>query len=67
MRLSAPDRLVHLVDEDEGGAVDFIEKPFAKDLLIGAIGEGFARIDESNRRHARADEALARLKAKGMR
>jgi two-component system response regulator FixJ len=43
------------------GAVDFIEKPFEKTVLIGAIEEGFARIDQAGRRHARADEAKVRL------
>jgi two-component system response regulator FixJ len=43
------------------GAVDFIEKPFEKTVLISAIEEGFARIDQAGRRHARADEAKVRL------
>lgn len=43
------------------GAVDFIEKPFEKTVLAGAIEEGFARIDQAGRRHARADEAKVRL------
>jgi len=47
----------------KAGAVDFIEKPFEKTVLIGAIEEGFARIDQAGRRHARADEARVRLEA----
>lgn len=47
----------------KAGAVDFIEKPFEKPVLIGAIDEGFARIDQAGRRHARADEARVRLEA----
>ena len=47
----------------KAGAVDFIEKPFEKAVLIGAIDEGFARIDQAGRRHARADEAKVRLEA----
>lgn len=47
----------------KAGAVDFIEKPFEKSILIGAIEEGFARLDEAGRRHARADEAKVRLEA----
>jgi two-component system response regulator FixJ len=43
------------------GAVDFIEKPFEKAILITAIEEGFYRIDQAGRRHARADEAKVRL------
>ena len=47
----------------KAGAVDFIEKPFEKSVLISAIEEGFARIDQAGRRHARADEARVRLEA----
>jgi two-component system response regulator FixJ len=47
----------------KAGAVDFIEKPFEKSVLISAIDEGFARIDQAGRRHARADEAKVRLEA----
>ena len=47
----------------KAGAVDFIEKPFEKSVLITAIDEGFARIDQAGRRHARADEAKVRLEA----
>ena len=47
----------------KAGAVDFIEKPFEKPVLISAIEEGFARIDQAGRRHARADEARVRLEA----
>ena len=43
------------------GAVDFIEKPFEKAVLLSAIEEGFARIEQAGRRHARADEAKVRL------
>src|SRR5687768_17025124 len=45
----------------KAGAVDFIEKPFEKSVLAGALEEGFARIDQASRRHARADEAKVRL------
>lgn len=49
------------VEAMKAGAVDFIEKPFEKSVLIGAIEVGFARIDQAGRRHARADEAKVRL------
>jgi two-component system response regulator FixJ len=45
----------------KSGAVDFIEKPFEKKVLLDAIEEGFARIEQAGRRHARADEAKVRL------
>jgi two-component system response regulator FixJ len=47
----------------KAGAVDFIEKPFEKAVLLGAIDEGFARIEQAGRRRARADEAKVRLEA----
>ncbi len=47
----------------KAGAVDFIEKPFEKAVLISAIEEGFARIDQAGRRRARGDEARVRLEA----
>ena len=45
----------------KAGAVDFIEKPFEKATLLGAIEEGFARLEQTGRRLARAEEARARL------
>ncbi len=45
------------------GAVDFIEKPFEKAVLLNAIEEGFARLDQAGRRQARAEEARVRLDA----
>jgi two-component system response regulator FixJ len=47
----------------KSGAVDFIEKPFEKAVLLDAIGEGFARIEKSHRAEARAAEAEVRLGA----
>lgn len=47
----------------KAGAIDFIEKPFEKAVLLGAIDEGFARIEQAGRRRARADEAKVRLEA----
>jgi two-component system response regulator FixJ len=47
----------------KAGAVDFIEKPFEKAVLLSAIDEGFARIEHAGRSRARADEAQVRLQA----
>jgi two-component system response regulator FixJ len=47
----------------KAGAVDFIEKPFEKSVLVSALEEGFARIEQAGRRHARAEEAKVRLEA----
>ena len=45
----------------KGGAVDFIEKPFEKIVLVDAIEKAFERLDRSDKRHAGAEEAQARL------
>ena len=47
----------------KAGAVDFIEKPFEKAVLLSAIEEGFARIEKAGRSRGRAEEALVRLQA----
>jgi two-component system response regulator FixJ len=47
----------------KAGAVDFIEKPFEKAVLLSAIDEGFARIEHAGRSRARAEEAQVRLQA----
>jgi two-component system response regulator FixJ len=47
----------------KAGAVDFIEKPFEKAVLLSALNEGFARLDQTGRSKARADEARVRLEA----
>ena len=43
------------------GAVDFIEKPFEKAVLLRAIEMSFERLDRSAKGQARAEEARARL------
>ncbi|MDR2858249.1 MAG: response regulator [Novosphingobium sp.] len=45
----------------KAGAVDFIEKPFEKAVMLTALEEGFARLERSGRIAARAGEARARL------
>ena len=47
----------------KAGAVDFIEKPFEKAVLIEAIEEGIARIEHADRSRVRAAEARVRLQA----
>ena len=47
----------------KAGAVDFIEKPFEKAVLLSAIDEGLARIEHAGRSRARAEEAQVRLQA----
>ena len=47
----------------KAGAVDFIEKPFEKATLLGALEQGFDRLNRAGKRHARAHEAKARLQS----
>jgi two-component system response regulator FixJ len=41
----------------KAGAVDFLEKPFEKSVLLGAIEAAFSRLDDGEGRAARAGEA----------
>lgn len=50
------------VDAMKAGAVDFIEKPFDDEVLIGAIKAALARRAGTRERDAQAAEARARLK-----
>lgn len=45
----------------KAGAVDFIEKPFDKAVLLSAIEEGFSRLHRSERGRQRASDAAVRL------
>ncbi len=45
----------------KAGATDFIEKPFEKAVLLGAMDTAFAELERAGRRHARSEEARARL------
>lgn len=47
----------------KAGAIDFIEKPFEKAVLLSALEEGFARIEQADRSRFRRDEAQVRLQA----
>src|SRR5688500_14996020 len=45
----------------KAGAVDFIEKPFEKAVLLSAIDLGFGRLEQAGKHHARGEEARAKL------
>jgi two-component system response regulator FixJ len=45
----------------KAGAVDFIEKPFEKAVLIGALEEGFAKLEHAGSVKARAEAAETKL------
>lgn len=45
------------------GAVDFIEKPFESEVLLGALDDGFAGIEHADQEHKGAEKAKARLKS----
>jgi two-component system response regulator FixJ len=47
----------------KAGAVDFIEKPFEKAVLLAAIEHGVERLKRSAANQNRADEAAVRLQA----
>lgn len=45
------------------GAVDFIEKPFEKAVLLASLDEGFRRLSRKEATHDRKQDAEVRLKA----
>ncbi len=45
----------------KNGAIDFIEKPFEKALLVAMVEEAFALLGRAGRRSSRAEQARARL------
>jgi two-component system response regulator FixJ len=47
----------------KAGAVDFIEKPFEKAVLLSAIEHAMDRLKRSAANHDRADEAIVKLQA----
>ncbi len=51
------------VEAMKAGAIDFIEKPFEKAVLLAALEDGFGRINQSGLRAERAEQAAVRLKA----
>lgn len=46
----------------KGGAIDFIEKPFDKAVLMEAMADGFARLGQADANFSRQEEARARLR-----
>jgi two-component system response regulator FixJ len=47
----------------KAGAVEFVEKPFEKAVMLRALDEGFARLDAAHRHSQRGEEAQVRLNA----
>jgi len=47
----------------KAGAVDFLEKPFEKAVLLSAIEAAFARLGDARDKSARADEAAVIIQA----
>ena len=47
----------------KAGAVDFIEKPFEKDSLLGSLEEGYRRLSRKEATDDRARDAAVRLQA----
>ena len=60
--MSAHGDIAMAVEAMRAGAVDFIEKPFEKAVLLSVIEAGIDRLEAAGRRLARAEEARARLK-----
>lgn len=46
----------------KAGAIDFIEKPFEKAILLTALEDGFRRLENIGKQDQRTESALARLR-----
>lgn len=51
------------VEAMKGGALDFLEKPYEKASLIGAIEQAFAQLEDRDNAKRAGDEARAKLSA----
>ena len=47
----------------KAGAVDFIEKPFQKDVLLAALEQGFGRLRHASVNREQANDAAVKLQA----
>ena len=47
----------------KAGAIDFIEKPFDKDVMLEAVEEGFSRLAQASQVSQRRQDAVLRLNA----
>ena len=45
----------------KAGAIEFIEKPFERDHLLGAIGDAFDHLDNAEKRRGQAADALVQI------
>jgi two-component system response regulator FixJ len=45
----------------KAGAIDFIEKPFEKEVLLSALEQGFSRLRREERNREKAEEAELRI------
>lgn len=53
--------IVMAVQAMKAGAVDFLEKPFEKAMLVSALEQGWLRLEKSDRLRLRSTEAAAQL------
>ncbi|HPF23180.1 MAG TPA: response regulator [Hyphomonas sp.] len=45
----------------KAGAIDFVEKPYEKQTLVGALNRAFQRLEERNQRDLLIDEARSKI------
>lgn len=47
----------------KAGAIEFIEKPFDREVMLAAVAAAFDQIDDAEKHHARASDAKVKLAA----